>query len=304
MANQTRGGKHEVVDPRSNYRGKSYSEWTTDWFSWYLSANADKRNSGPVVFLRSHGLPNNFTGANMSDQPNQVTAIDTSSDVHTTDPDYQTKYVNDPNIRIGSDRLQIFEDQAVFVPIIVGYSFASSVRDWGYLQDYTGLLIDNGDNPPEPRQLTINDKDIELPLEMEQFRITTPIFTTVVPDAPYGTSIKDFLEEGPIAPGIYHAMVDGYFVIIKFAKAHDSYKVHAWASAGREAKGSYFSDLRYEIEVLPKAKRHGMITTRFPARNEGMANFILNKKNQIGEFTDEQVNDFKSIWDNSQKNLF
>jgi hypothetical protein len=138
---------------------------------------------------------------------------------------------------------------------------------------------------------------------VEQFRITTPIFTTVVPEAPYGTSIKDFLEDGPFTPGIYHTMVEGFFVIIKFAKAHDSYRVHAWASAGREAKGSYFSDLRYEIEVLQKAKRHGMITTRFPARNESMDNFILNKKEEIGEFTDKQVNDFKSIWDNAKKSL-
>ena len=28
-------------------------------------------------------------------------------------------YVNDPNVRIGGDRLKIFEDQAVFVPIII-----------------------------------------------------------------------------------------------------------------------------------------------------------------------------------------
>jgi hypothetical protein len=297
MANHKNRGKYEVVDPRSNFRGKSYSEWTTDWFGWFLSANADNRNSGPVVFLRSHGLPNSFTGADTSNVPNEVAAIDTSSDGHTTDPDYQRKYKNDPNIRIGSDRLQIFEDQAVFVPIITSYEIASSVRDWGYLQDYTGLIIDSGDNPPDARQLTINDENIELPIEMEEFRITTPIFTTVVPEAPYGTSINNFLEDGPFTPGIYHAMVDGYFVIIKFPHASNSYKVHAWASAGREGKGHYFSDLRYEIEVLPKAKRHGMITTKFPARNEGVANFILNKKKQIGEFTDEQVNDFKSLWD-------
>jgi hypothetical protein len=297
------GGKYEVVDPHSNYCGKSYSEWTTDWMNWFLSAHADKRNSGPVVFLRSHGLPNSFTGAFNSNLPNQVSATDTSPDSHSTDPDYPTIYVNDPNIRIGGDKLQIFEDQAVFIPIITAYGFASIVKDWGYLQDYTGLLIDNGDNPPGPAQLTINNKKIEPPLEMKDFRITTPIFTAVVPDAPYGTSIKDFLEDGPIAPGNYPAMVDGYFVMLKFPSTSNSYWVHSWASAGREAKGSYFSELLYEIEVLPMAKRHGMISTRYPAQNEGVINRILSKKKEIGEFTNAEVDDIKSIQDNVKKNL-
>jgi hypothetical protein len=304
------------MDPHNNYRGKSYSEWTTDWFQWYVSAHADKRNSGPVVFLRSHGLPNSITGAYTSDIPNQITATgtDTSSDGRITDLDYPTTYVNDPNIRIGSDKLQIFEDQAVLCPIIIAYELASApYRDWGTLQDYTGLLIDNGDNPPDPRQLTINNTEIGLPLEMEEFRITTPIFTAVIPDAPYGTSIKDFLEEGPIAPGRYQAMLDGYFVMFKLPSSPTSYWVHAWASAGREAQGPYFSELLYEIEVFPRVKQrlHGMITTRYPARNEGVTNRILNKKKENGEFTAPEVNDIKLIpnkvkkliQNNVQKNL-
>ena len=115
------------------------------------------------------------------------------------------------------------------------------------MQDSAGLLIDAGDNPPENIQLTITnanrvkkaivdlqskkDKQTRLldtegirlgkdltgkDLTMDQFRFTTPLFTAVVPQAPYGTSMKDFLEEGPIAPGTYSAVVDGYFVMIKF----------------------------------------------------------------------------------------
>ena len=105
------------------YYGKSYSDWATDWFNWLLSANADKHNNGPVAFLRSHGLPNSKTGAYISDVPNQeITRSDGFRDSSSADTLYNPSYVNDPNIRIGSDRLQIYLDQAVFVPIITTYA--------------------------------------------------------------------------------------------------------------------------------------------------------------------------------------
>ena len=63
-------GKYEVIDPRFLYLGKSYSEWVSDWFNWFISADADKRTSGPVVFLRSLGLPNSTTGAFLSEVTN------------------------------------------------------------------------------------------------------------------------------------------------------------------------------------------------------------------------------------------
>ncbi len=276
------GGKYRLVNPHSLYRGKSYSEWTTDWFNCFLSADADKRTSGPVVFLRSHGLPNSKTAASDAPPPNQV-----------TDSDYPTTYVNDPNIRVGSDRLQIFHDQAVFVPIIVGYEMGGTVsqyRDWGNMQDFTGLLIDNGDNPPAPYQITVDNVPIHLEdgeektvLRMEDFRITTPIFTAVVPEAPYGTSIKDFLEEGPIPAGTYPAMVDGYFVILRFNPG--SYWVHSWASAGREARGPYFSELLYQIDVGTRSVPHGSITAMRPARNQALFARIQKTKTEHGELT-------------------
>jgi hypothetical protein len=285
---QVRGNKGiEILPPTLNYNGKSYSELTCDWFNWFLSAHADKRNSGRVVFLRSHGLPNKDTGAYTSDLPSEIIDKGTSAleDDHTGDLDYYpTTYVNDPNIRIDGHKLQIYLDQAIFVPIIVSYKLASTAyMDWGFLQDYTGLLIDNGDNPPHEYQLGIYSKDdikrsLFVPnIPMTSFRVTTPTFPAVVPDAPYGTSIKDFLEERSVAPGTYQAMVDGYFVMFRFT-APGSYLIHAWASAGREPRGPYFSELLYEIEVLPQRAEHGMITPVIPARNNEIVNRILKAK--------------------------
>jgi hypothetical protein len=177
--------------------------------------------------------------------------------------------VNDPNIRIGGDRLQLFADQAVLVPIIIAYELALvPTRDWGTMQDFTGLTIDYGDNPPDVSQLTINNNDIELPqgLNMEAFRIITPIFTAVVPDTEYGRSVKDFLEIR-VVPGSYPAIVEGYFVMLKFEPG--TYWVHSWASAPREVSGPYFSELLYEIEVRERRREpHGRVTSTRPSRNE------------------------------------
>ena len=181
----------------------------------------------------------------------------------------------------------------------------SPFTDWGSMQDFTGLTIDYGDNPPDISQLTINGREIDIPIPeeifdqeihvgqsgellrdedksrladlgteggldeketkrvfdqirtrypncrkrrkdhhtrelrlMEYFRITTPIFTAIVPETQYGRSAKDFIEESPVAAGSYPAMVDGYFVLCKFRAGN--YWVHSWASGPREAEWTLF----------------------------------------------------------------
>ena len=188
---------YEIVDPRSIYGGQTYAQWASCWLNWFLSTNPDRRNSGPVVFLRSHTFPNTVTGAYNSNTQNQSSSTVAGGlpEVYSGDMNYPNRYFNEPNIRICGDRLQIFEDQRVFIPIITAYTLKiEPYRDYGNLQDSTGMLIDNGDNPPEDAQLTINTRNIDLSqgmngkkleVDMFDFRITTPIFTAVVPDAPY-----------------------------------------------------------------------------------------------------------------------
>ena len=133
---------------------------------------------------------------------------------------------------------------------------------------------------------------------MVDFRVSTPIFTAIVPDAPYGTSLKDFLEEGPIEPGNYPALVDGYFVMLKFNVPKGESKtfwVHCYANAGREPRGRYFSEMLYEIEVSCRRKPYGRISSRYPALNESLMNRILKKKSDNGELTETQVSNVRSI---------
>lgn len=117
------------------------------------------------------------------------------------------------------------------------------------------------------------------------------------------TSLKDFLEEGPIPPGNYAAMIDGYFILLKFPSAEKgakTYWVHSWASAGREVKGPYFSELLYEIEVFPSRVKQPRIMAKHPAINEGVISRLLNKK-QDGEYTDDQVNNVKSTLNRAKR---
>jgi hypothetical protein len=293
-------GAYMVVDPSSLYHGKGYSEWTTDWFNWFLSEDADRRNSGPVVFLRSLGLPNKFTGSYISDVTGQATGSDSLSDSMGEDMvNYSKLYMNDPNIRIGGDRLKIFEDQAVLVPIIIAYwiKYEPSLNeDWGSMSDFVGSTIDNGDSPPELSQLTINNRNIELPLDedsMERFRIVTPIFSAVVPDTQYGRSVKDFLEIS-VAPGNYPAMVEGYFVMLKFRPG--SYWIHSWASAPRERRGPYFSELIYQVEVNERKIPHGRVSRWRPSRNERLLNQILEQKRRTKDLIPSEISRFQKYF--------
>lgn len=297
---------YEVLNPDLLYRGRSYCEWTTDWLNWFVSVNADKRTSGPVVYLRSHGLPHRL---NTADYSGQVYLTGTLPNEFSTDENRPTLYDEAPNVRCAGERLQIFEDQAVFIPIIVAYGFAvPSYRDFGNLQDTIGALIDNGDNPPDASQLLINSEAIRLNenVTMDNFRITTPIFTTVVPEAPAGTSVKDSLEEGQVPAGTYSAMVDGYFVMVKFPAleaGRKNYWIHAFATAGREPRGPYFSDLLYEIQVFrrPERYRQGRITVRYPAQSDAKVNRILNKKLEHGDLNLNQVTGIQSLREKAKR---
>jgi hypothetical protein len=231
---------YNVITPDKIYKGKTYADLAADWFNWFVCSDSDNHNLGPVVFLRSKVIPKSITRS-VSDRDNEAMA---------TDGNY-TGYKNEPNVKVGPERLQIYADQALLVPIIVAYAEASKpYDDWGTLQEYTGLTIENGDNPPKPNQLTIDGDPLTIDgknLIMEDYRIITPVFTAIVPDSAYGRSVKDFLEM-PLAPGPYPTVVDGYFVLLRF-NLPGKYFVHSFASAGREILGPYFSQLFYQIEV-------------------------------------------------------
>lgn len=273
---------YEVLDPAKVHFGKTYSSFVEEWFNWFVTADADKRVSGQVVFTRSAGLPYSITKQDGSGFQRDLSI----SNTYAADENYPRPYQNDPNVRVGRDKLQICINQALFVPIIVGYSEASKPYiDYGMMQDYTGLIIDYGDNPPQDKQLTIDGNPVTLPRgrEMSDFRIATSVFTAVVPEADYGRSVKDFLEL-ELPSGHYPTIVDGYFVLIQFTEP-GTYIVYSYASAPREARGgSYFSEQLYQVQVNdcePKeSKGHPGIRSD---KSAGLIRRIIREKVRTGE---------------------
>jgi hypothetical protein len=288
-SNQDSKRGYKILDPGVLYRGKGYANWACDWFNWFVSANADKRNSGPVAFLRSQGIPSSAEDGSSSGSENRP-------NLSSIDPSAAKPYANEPNIRIGGDRLQIFEDQAVFWPILVGFWVGSEpYADFGYMQDYAGVVIDHGDNPPEYDQITVNKDNVVMPddLEMTDFRIMSSVFPAVIPEADYGTSVKDFLEMTH-PPGHYPALVEGYFLMLQFKPG--DYYVHSRASSPREFHGPYTSELCYHIEVVERGPPSGRVT-RFKkfARNEKFISKVISDKEATKELSAGQATYIRQI---------
>jgi len=240
--------KYEVLDPTKVHFGKTYSSLVEEWFNWFVTSDADKRTSGQVVFLRSMGVESySSLEGNGPETGNDQSLVSTYAE----DPYFAKRYKNNPNIRIGRDKLQICIDQAVFFPVIMAYQEATKpYHDYGFMQDYTGSTIDHGSNPPLVGQLTINGEPIVLPRDrdMREFRIATSVFTAVVPDTDYGRSIKDFLQMY-LPSGNYPMMAEGYYFLLKFNDP-GTYVVYSYANAGRETQGgTYVSEFLYEIQV-------------------------------------------------------
>ena len=293
---------YTVLKPSNLYHGRSYSGLAEDWFNWFLSSQADNRNTGSVVFLRSSGLPH-YSLVSRSNSQTELSATSTFGD----EPYYDKPYPNNPNVRIGGEKLRIRDNQAVFWPWITSFDVKRRpYYDWGRMQEYTGLLIDNGDDPPIVNNITINGSPINIGTinDMREFRTQTNIFTALVPESDYGTSVKDFLEE-EIVPGEYAAHVDGYFVLLKFEPG--TYILHSRVSAGREVGGPYVAEILYEIEVDRAADLpHRGILERQPFRNEAIIRKIVNEKlsnKEIDETRAQKIMDAVFHKNNRQEHM-
>jgi hypothetical protein len=307
---------YEVLDPNQLHFGKSYSEWVCDWFNWFISVDADSRNSGPVVFLRSYGMPGTSIGARESDPTGQSSELNILPNMMGPQSmNYSGMHPNIPNIRIGDNRLQIYDDQYVLIPIINSYwvKYDPSVNeDWGSMEEYTSIAIGYGKEPPHKNQLEIDGRPVELKKDQDdhlkkdqddlrRFRINTSIFTAVVPETEPGRSVKDYLGH-PMPPGNYPAVVQGYFVMVKFtySKAHSIRSIHSWGEAPPDVRGPYFAELLYQIEVRTRVIKSADPTERFAARppaSKSVLNRILAIQQASRELDKKESDRLRSIFE-------
>lgn len=201
----------QVVSTNENVYGKSYGDWLAASWNWLLSNNLDNQ-TGIVYFLR------------------------TSSEYHN----------KGPYCKIGKHRVQVFTDQAIFVPVII-----SLADDKHFPELSTAALrradvnndIDRGDNPPKPYQVTINGEPILD--DLKDFRIESPDFLL---DVSKDSSVKDTLEVPIKEPGNSLAVSAGYCIIIKSLPVNsesEPYRLHIRA-LGRD---NYYTESFYDIIV-------------------------------------------------------
>jgi hypothetical protein len=262
---------YEVLRGADVYLGRTYGEWISEFFSWLFSVAPDTNNNGSVVFLRPF--------------------------VSSPDPNYQGRI--EPNLMVGNDKLQIFTDQALLIPVLLSYWASTDPNETEtMLRERVRMDMINGDNLRDD-QITIDSKSIELEADdsIGSHLIESPLFTLMVPDVEYGKSLKDYVDY-PLTSGLNQSVGTGYFFLIRFHE-EGLHVIHSYARGHTTEKGEYNEEFLYQIQVNNADKRplppqHGIISV-------AATKFILAKLNdKRAELSGGEYGDLKNIIINSR----
>jgi hypothetical protein len=234
--------KFRVVPVNSIFKGKTYSQWIADWTNWFFMQYPDQYNSEPwndVKFLTSFPSPD--TIAQLGNPGERIR--------------YEgSEFGNIPNIKTGENMLVMYDDQAIFFPVILAMWINSDEKDYGYMERWVKNQNSVSDDPPPVHQFTLDNLPLLPSAEVVNHRImSNGLFQVRIPDAPYGTSLKDFVFE-PSQPGLYDAVCEGYFFMLKDLEARDEpYRLMSFATgASYPELGEYHAAFVYEIRVLSR----------------------------------------------------
>jgi hypothetical protein len=229
---------YDVIDPDQIYRGKSYNDWAKDYFTWYFSADPDEHNDGPVVFLKSTPSLSTLVSSQLTTE-NNMSAV----------PQFIFKYMRQPNVMVGLDKLDIDIDQAILLPAIVAYFSLTEPSDNIHtLKNFVRDAAENSDNPPNNNQIKINNNAINVQ-DMKNYSLETDVFMLPVPDVEPGWSYKDYVEYPPLPPGTWPTVGGGYFFLLKFTD-RGTYVISSRVKGKKYLDGrDYFADLLYQISV-------------------------------------------------------
>ena len=219
-----------VVPISENFRGRSYGEWASEWWNWVLSEQPDEYVAdAPIIFLRGNNDYDYVTENHIR--------------VNTTSHLDMTKHA-----------ICIYEDTAIFFPVIEAelnegdpspkdpkriLTEVSEMRQY-VRKDIEGCgpvaaTIRHGDELP---QRIVNN--------LLDFRAESPAFDLVVPAKSF---LKDRME-WVFKPGVFRAVTDGYWILIRSLPASDiKYQIHFEANA----PGTYYS-ATYDILVKCRGK--------------------------------------------------
>ncbi|HEY6883641.1 MAG TPA: hypothetical protein VI278_06345, partial [Nitrososphaeraceae archaeon] len=178
---------YQVIGPNDVYLGRTPGEWMSEFMGWLFSINPDQHNSGPVVFLKPF--------------PYERT------------PDYPVR--NEPNLMIGKDKLQIFTDQPIMIPVLLSYWATNDPNETEtMMRERIRSDMINSDELRKD-QITIDGNSIEIDEDIKDYLIESPLFTLSVPEDEYTKSVANMVD-WPVMPGVNQSVATAYIFIVKF----------------------------------------------------------------------------------------
>lgn len=248
-----------IVHPNEVYHGRSYGTLAIEFMNWLVQYNPDNQSLRDVFFLR--GV--DFTG--------------------------YTSSLNAKFVKIGNDALQIYSDQAIFVPIIVSFGdriHHTNLDTPAKRRDYVNQIIQMGDDPPRRNQLSIDG--VTPDITWLDHRIMTEDFNLEVPQPVPGGTLGQTLDVPLNIAGISETVVGGYFVLLKPLPVGK----HIIASFGAGDSG-YRNRTLVELNVVNRG-----ITLRqpslFPSEMKDFTS-IVEEKRKSKELSNEEADLFAQV---------
>ena len=209
-----------VIEPTAVFKNHNYAYWVEAWTRWFYQTNPDQNNNGDVVFCRS--MP--FL------------------------PD--AGYNGDGVVMVGADSLDIFEDQAVLLPVITANYVADHGEPIQWLYEMVRTHILGGDRHPLKIQVRIDRGALDDGTSVDDlaaYEVETGVFLVDIPDSSYGQSLKDVVETPMQSSGLFPSVTRGYYVLVKFSEGeHD---IQTYARGMPTSKGIYQTGMLYHIRV-------------------------------------------------------
>lgn len=226
-----------VVPPQDNPYGHTYGELVEYWMNWFFSDRPDDYNTRSeidVKFLRSYPSPEKLARLLPVGQPYEGSPM----------------FRNLPNTMVGTDGLTIYEDQAIFFPVMLAVYIKDDDTSYSRMEQWVTESNTENSDPPRPQDFTIDRNPLVRESEISMYKVQTRLpFRLDIPDTPYGRSLGPFIQSPP-APGQYDAYAEGYFFLVTGFKARRTpYRLFSLAEGARYQAGPYFASFCYDIYV-------------------------------------------------------
>lgn len=272
--------QYEFMPPSKNYMGKPFSDWISEYVNWIIQPNPDRNNDGEVIFLRGFDIP--------------TTSIEQMP--KTVGPNFQDLR---PVVRVGYETLVVPIDKPIFFPLVMALaeSLDSKLDDNELCRrNYIRRLYSTED--PWIDQIKINGAPIDLPpdMKMRDFKVESNEFMINVPDVPYGTSLKDYMNTPLRTPGKRACVASGYFFMMKFAGSESGVVLH-FKSNGERDRLLSGSDALYNIRI------HKTMSQVISDRHLNEISEILENKKRTGKISEEEHDKLVTMIDKEKANI-